>query len=199
MTEVKNINLHGCLKEKFGGTFKLAVKTPIEAIKALCHIVPGFRKEFEKHDYKIVKGSLKKGWYLDDTTVQMQLGEKDIHFIPVVAGSGGGGGLGKIIGGIILIGLAFTGVGAALGASIGMSVAQMKLIGGILVIGGLANSQAKTPDFQMQRMEPAERRPSFVFNGPQNTTEQGNAVPVIYGLMRVGSQVVSSGQDTDQI
>lgn len=198
MSELKKICLHGILKKKFGASFNLVVKTPIEAVKALCHIVPEFKQEFEKHSYKIIKGALKKGWTLTEETLQMVIGNDEIHFVPVVAGSKKKG-IGQIFTGILLIGLAFTGVGAALGASISMSVAQMKIIGGILLLGGIASSNAKTPKMNFSSMEPAERRASFIFNGPQNTTEQGNAIPLIYGIMRVGSQVVSSGQDTDQI
>jgi predicted phage tail protein len=33
---------------------------------------------------------------------------------------------------------------------------------------------------------------SYLFNGPVNTTEQGNPVPVLYGRLIVGSQVVSA-------
>lgn len=197
MSELKTIHLHGVLKKKFGATFNLVVKTPVQAVKALCHLLPGFRKEFEKHDYSVVKGELNNGWVLDEETIKMNVGNTDVHFIPVVAGAKKGG-IAKIITGVLLIGLAFASGGAALGF-LGISQTQAIVMGGLLIFGGIAQANAKTPSLSLSSLESAETRASFIFNGPVNTTEQGNAIPVVYGIMRVGSQVISSGQDTDQI
>jgi predicted phage tail protein len=196
---LKKIYLHGALAEQFGNVFELVVSDALEAVRALCHMVPGFRKEFENYDFHVVKGELNRGWCLDEDTVKMQIAGDELHFVPVIAGSGGKKGLGKIIGGIILIGLAFTGVGAALGAAIGLTTTKMAIMGGLLILGGIAQGQAKTPTMQFSSMEPAETRASAIWNGPENTTEQGNAIPLIYGRVRVGSQVISSGQDTEQL
>ena len=107
--QLKTVHFYGILKKKFGESFKLDVKTPIQAVKALCHLVPGFKKEFRKHDYSVIKGNLDNGWILSEDTVRVQFSKKEneIHFIPAVAGSGGGG-LGKLIAGVVLIGLALT-------------------------------------------------------------------------------------------
>lgn len=40
---------------------------------------------------------------------------------------------------------------------------------------------------------------SYVFDGPTNVTEQGHPVPVVYGRMRVGSVVASSGIATTDV
>jgi predicted phage tail protein len=198
MEEVKKIYLHGALGKQFGDCFELAVNTPLEAVRALCLMVKEFQTEFEKYDYKVVKGSLQRGWYLNEETLQMNL-TNEVHFIPVIAGSGGKKGLGQLITGIFIVGLAFTGVGAGLAGFLGTTVGKLKLIGAILAIGGLAKMNAKTPQFSMSSMEPADRRPSFVFQGATNTTEQGNVIPLIYGRIRCGSQVVAQGMDTVNI
>lgn len=196
---LRKIYLHGALAEQFGDVFELAVHDTLEAVRALCHMIPGFRQEFEKHDFHIVKGELNRGWCLDEDTVKMQLSGDDVHFVPVIAGSGGKKGLGKIIGGIVLIGLAFTGIGGALAGVLGITTTKLAIMGGLLLLGGIAQGQAKTPTMQFSSMEPAETRASAIWNGPENTTEQGNAIPLIYGRVRVGSQVISSGQDTEQL
>ena len=121
------------------------------------------------------------------------------HFIPVIAGSGGKKGLGQLITGIVLVGLAFTGAGAGLAGFLGTTVGKLKLIGAVLALGGLLKMNAKTPQFSMSSMEPADRRPSFVFQGATNTTEQGNVIPLVYGRIRCGSQVVAQGMDTVNI
>jgi predicted phage tail protein len=199
MEAVKKIYLHGTLGAQFGECIELAVNTPLEAIRALCLMVKDFQKEFERYDYHVVKGELKRGWYLDENTVQMNLAGDELHFIPVIAGSGGKKGLGQLITGIVLVGLAFTGVGAGLAGFLGTTVGKLKLIGAVLALGGLAKMNAKTPQFSMSSMEPADRRPSFVFQGATNTTEQGNVIPLVYGRIRCGSQVVAQGMDTVNI
>lgn len=199
MEEVRKVYLHGALGEQFGNCIELAVNTPLEAVRALCLMVKGFQKEFERYDYNVVKGELQRGWYLDEQTVQMNIAADEVHFIPVIAGSGGKKGLGQLITGIVLVGLAFTGVGAGLAGFLGTTVGKLKLIGAVLALGGLAKMNAKTPTFSMSSMEPADRRPSFVFQGATNTTEQGNVIPLVYGRIRCGSQVVAQGMDTVNI
>ena len=198
MEEVKKIYLYGALGKRYGNCIELAINTPLEAVRALCLMIKGFQKEFEKYDYKIVKGELQRGWYLSEETLRMNL-SNEVHFIPVVAGSGGKKGLGQLITGIFIIGLAFTGIGAGLAGVLGMTTGKLALIGGILALGGLAKMNAKTPQFSMSSMEPADRRPSFVFQGATNTTEQGNVIPLVYGRIRAGSQIVAQGMDTVNI
>ena len=199
MEAVRKVYLHGALGEQFGNCFELAINTPLEAVRALCLMVKGFQKDFERYDYNVVKGELQRGWYLDEQTVQMNIANDEVHFIPVIAGSGGKKGLGQLITGIVLVGLAFTGVGAGLAGFLGTTVGKLKLIGAVLALGGLAKMNAKTPQFSMSSMEPADRRPSFVFQGATNTTEQGNVIPLVYGRIRCGSQVVAQGMDTVNI
>jgi predicted phage tail protein len=196
MEAVKKIYLHGTLGAQFGECIELAVNTPLEAIRALCLMVKDFQKEFERYDYHVVKGELQRGWYLDENTMQMNIAGDEVHFIPVISGSGGKKGLGQLITGFVLVGLAFTGVGAGLAGFLGTTVGKLKLIGAVLALGGLAKMNAKTPQFSMSSMEPADRRPSFVFQGATNTTEQGNVIPLVYGRIRCGSQVVAQGMDT---
>lgn len=199
MEQVKKIYLHGALGKQFGECIELAVNTPLEAVRALCLMVKGFQAEFEKYDYKVIKGSLNRGWYLNEETLQINLANDEVHFIPVIAGSGGKKGLGQLITGILIVGLAFTGVGAGIAGFLGTTVGKLKLIGAVLALGGLAKMNAKTPQFSMSSMEPADRRPSFVFQGAANTTEQGNPIPLVYGRIRCGSQVVAQGMDTVNI
>ena len=57
-------------------------------------------------------------------------------------------------------------------------------------------SQLLTPSLKLSNFSQFERpdqRPSFIFAGPVNVAHQGAVVPLVYGRMRVGSVVVSSG------
>ena len=45
MTErMRTVRLYGQLGSRFGRSFRLAVNSPAEAIRALCAIVPGFQQ-----------------------------------------------------------------------------------------------------------------------------------------------------------
>lgn len=47
--------------------------------------------------------------------------------------------------------------------------------------------------------EEATKTSSYIFDGPQNNTEQGHPVPLIYGRFRVGSVVASAGINTTDV
>jgi predicted phage tail protein len=67
-----------------------------------------------------------------------------------------------------------------------------------MVIGGVVNllsPQAKNPS-----MSSADNNNSFYFDGPQNTSNQGNPVQLIYAdEVLVGSQAISSAITIDQL
>lgn len=84
---------------------------------------------------------------------------------------------------------------------------QMAGIETILLIGSLVLSAATailSLAFMPKAKKPADRESatktdSFIFDGPQNRTEQGHPVPLVYGRMRTGSIVVSAGIATTDI
>jgi len=47
--------------------------------------------------------------------------------------------------------------------------------------------------------ESVANKPSYLFNGARNTMTQGNPVPVGFGELGVGSQVISAGIRSVQI
>jgi len=67
-------------------------------------------------------------------------------------------------------------------------------------LDSLTSMLSPTPqtDSYSDRERPGER-PSFLFDGPTNTSTQGLPVPLIYGRMRVGSIVVSADLSADDI
>jgi len=65
-------------------------------------------------------------------------------------------------------------------------------IGAGLVLGGV--SQLLTP---VPKAPPeAQKLQSFSFSGIAQTTQQGGAIPIVYGKCFVGSAVLSAGLDT---
>lgn len=196
MSELVEIRLYGHLR-RFGKIYRLAVKSPAEAVRALCAVVPGLRKHLAQHSdpgYRIIVG---KTPIAEEKELRYPSGLRRIGIVPVVAGAAGGG---KIIGGIALIALSFVpGVNVAVWAGASTTWASIAFnIGVSLVLGGVSQMIAGTP----KAPTPSERpnnQPSYTFDGPVNVTAQGQCVPLCYGRMRVGSVVISSGLSVAQL
>jgi predicted phage tail protein len=117
-----------------------------------------------------------------------------IDIVPVVEGAGGGGqsssigaiivGVVLIIVGIILIAVPF--VGAAL------------IVAGIgLIAAGVINLLSPPPKFE--EFTEGRKRVSYLFNGPENTTQEGGPVPVGYGRLLIGSHVISASYEVKDV
>jgi predicted phage tail protein len=52
---------------------------------------------------------------------------------------------------------------------------------------------------QATDLAPQQDRPSFLFNGVTNNTQQGGPVPIVMGLHLVGSVVVSASLNAEDI
>jgi predicted phage tail protein len=199
------VRLYGHLRRRFGPRYKLDVRTPGEAVHALCCVVPGFRQhvgvEHSAPGYKIFIGDeqIDPNNELDRLT-----NRKVIKIVPHIAGSKEGGLFGIILG-AALIAFAVLTAGAGLAAVSLIGVPGVATVGSIamslgisMVLGGISQMMTKAPDAPKPAERP-ENLPSYIFNGAVNTTAQGNAVPVLYGRMEVGSQVISSGLSTSQM
>lgn len=117
---------------------------------------------------------------LCEDDLEKPTGRKVISISPVIAGSKRAGLIQTIIG-VVLI---------AVGSFFGQPLAVQ--IGAALAIGGavqMLSPQAKGLGTQ----DSPNNRPSYSFNGPVNTSVQGNPVPLLYGRMIVGSAVISAG------
>lgn len=213
---LRKIVLHGNLSELYDEDIYFDVDSVAEAVRACCYQIDGFESVFRSGSYHV---HLNKDDYIDETILSFVLGKNvnEIHFIPVISGSKGGGG--KAILGIAMIGLAFAtggvgliaggvglqtgaGVGALAGiyGGVGISASSIAMLGVSMVLGGV--SQMLSPQVSSASADTYERpdqRPSFIFNGPVNVAEQGGPVPLVYGRIRTGSVVVSSGLNTEQI
>lgn len=196
---MKHVILYGHLAKKFGRHHRLDVRNPREAIQALRVNFPDFTAHVLKHNepgYRVRVGRE----YRDEEGLSYPADDV-IRIIPVVAGAGS---LGKILLGATIMYLTM-GMGSVLGSwAIGTgsatavsAVSALSNLGMALVLGGVA--QALFPIPAAQSTEPAENKPSYAFNGPVNTVTQGNPVPICYGELIVGSQVVSAALETGDI
>lgn len=189
------VRLYGHLGKQFGRSHRLDVRTPAEAIRALSANFKGFAKVIADGEWRVLVGGKAQAL----AQIQDPL-PADISIVPAVGGAGGS--FGKILLGAALIVASFYLPGAgAFGAFGSFSLAATaKGIGTSLLIGGIsevlfAPPKPSGPDAR----ERPENRPSYVFNGAVNTTGQGNPVPLCYGRLRVGSQVISAGLFSEAI
>lgn len=184
---MKTIMLYGHLGEEHGRVHRLDVKTPAEAIHALCVTRPGFRSTLLRNQkqgsgYRIVVG----GRPAKKDDLLLPCGETEtIRVVPATCGAGGEDTQIFIGAVLVVIGNAFP------------AFEFLTPIGLAMIAGGVAQAMADTPVVAPQE-DPANQ-PSYVFNGPVNTTAQGNPVPICYGKMLVGSQVISAGLSVEQL
>lgn len=77
---------------------------------------------------------------------------------------------------------------------------NIAMFGAMMALQGAAQMLSPQPNApETASRERPDQRPSFVFNGAVNTTEQGGPVPPVYGRMRVGSNVISASLEVEQI
>lgn len=203
---LKKIKLLGHLGKKFGREYQFDVSSPAEAVKALCHQVKGFRQYMQEgrgkeQKFKIIVGDSA----LENVEKQLFLRtNNDISIVPIVKGSGGDVGL-IILGAALVVASGGLGAGLASGLFVGEFAAfagaasAATAIGfGVLAVGlsGLL-FKPQTQATPQERNKNDDR--SYLFNGAVNTTQQGQPIPIGYGRMRIGSQVVSASLSTAQV
>jgi len=182
------IRLHGKLKKLYGESFEFAnIKKPIDAIKALDAIFPGFRKSIVDEarvggHYEIMTNGKSKN-SLELTQDQKRIEEVDI--VPCLLGHGPG--LIAIAIGAIAIGVGLAVTSAALGAF-------FIALGVGLIIAGIMYLLTPIPENEPneQSIKASIKNSSFLFQNPRNTSTQGRAIPIVYGRLRVGSYVVGT-------
>ena len=183
------IKLFGEMAERFCSEFTADIRTVRDAIAALEINFKGFREYLLNSDSLGIDFNVLVGgtWELckpDEVFLPVPQ-QREICITPVVRGSGK---VGRIIAGAALIGLGIAGVGF-----LGLSAFQVGLLGATLLLGGLFGGQTEAPDPEDDEAK------SYVFNGPTNTVAVGNRVPIVFGTVLTGSQVISASIKSYQI
>ncbi len=214
---LRSIKLYGNLKELYSGDIEFDVDTVAEAIRACIYQIDGFENTIRNGEYRISLNADDPENDVDESIAPFNLGSTvhTIHIIPVMAGAKRGG-IGKVVLGVAMIGLAvatgggsltlgggavaIAGSGVSTAAGIVISTSTIASLGVSMVLGGV--SQLLTPQVgagSASNYESVDQRASFLFNGPVNTSAQGAPVPLVYGRIRTGSHVVSSGLVSENI
>lgn len=195
------VTLHGVLGEQVGSIWKIAINSIGEA----CHAIEVlsnrrlFRnllnndKKGLKYKVLVNGGKLKfppKDIY-DVKISELCLKRKDIKEIDIIPVIEGAEDVIAIIGGVLLI---VAGIVVA-----GMSFGSAGVLGGAMIIGGLGlitagviNLLSSPPVFESMREIAGGGKTSYLFSGPQQTVGESGPVPLLYGRLLIGSQVVSA-------
>ncbi len=190
MTErIRVVRLYGRLGARFGRVFHLAVRSPAEAVRALCVQVEGFRRELAtSHERGIRYACFVGRRNIGEAELELPPGRDDIRIAPVLAGAKQSGLFQTILGAAILA-VAYFNPGGFL---TGPMVTAAYGMGASMALGGVVQMLSPQQTGLSVRDSP-DNGASYNFNGPVNTSAQGNPVPHLYGEMVVGSAVISAG------
>jgi len=190
---LRDIYLHGAPGRTFGRRWQLDVASPAEAVRALCTLRPGLMAEIRKGWWRVIVGPPRLRNAIELPLLNMHAGSQPIHIVPATPPHGSDAmDVGKIIVGVALV-------------AVGVLFAQPYLImpGLSLIFGGVAglltpDPNRGTPTAATDMARP-EDRPSFMFNGVTNNSQQGGPVPVVLGTHLVGSVLVAGSINVEDI
>ena len=206
---LRKLKLYGELAKFVGHKeFEIQVDSLAKAVSFLVNNFPQVEKYMNPQYYQVKVGN----YAVNEEEIHHPIGQEDIHIVPVIAGAGGGNGLGKVLLGAALIGGAFLtgGVGfsfvpvpyvnaGAISGLTGTFIGKAAVyLGASLVISGVSEMLFPLPKPKEYKSE-QDPQLSFSFSGTQNTSRAGTPVPIVYGEIVTGSVVISGAVDTQQV
>ena len=201
---MKTVKVYGQLAKYLGqSTFKFDVITPAEAIKALLVNFQGLDQwllDSQKNGvaYKVKVGEEKI--YKDNIDdLALPFTDKNVFSIrPVIQGSGRG--FTRFLTGALILGAGFLAGGGFFGSAIAKNlgaISFVKQMGFIIALGGVAEMLSPQPT--LPDMNQALISDNFSISGLRNNATVGTAIPICYGRAYVGSTIISTGLDTDEV
>lgn len=200
------VRLYGELRKEFGAVHHFDIRSPAEAFRALLANFPKFASHLATSadrgiGYKVIANKDVIA-HVDD--LRNPTGQSVIKIAPVVMGATSKSMTQILIGAAILavawwnpLGWAYAGNSMFAAGALTGAGSIMVGLGTSLILGGVAQMLAPSPP-TLQANESPGNEPSYLFNGPVNTTAQGQAVPVGYGQVLIGSAVISAGVSTEE-
>lgn len=197
------VRLVGEAGRRFGRKFRLAIKTPAEAVRALCLQIPGLRQYLLESGDRGVNWKVIVDHSLDGIDEEQLLWPVSQRLVLAPAPVGRGG-VGKIIAGVALVAFAIATVGFGLFSAIPLVVGQAAgAIGASLIFSGVSDLLTPTPKLPSVKggigsssstagRDRDEQLNSFAFDKSNANTVQGDVVPVLYGERIIGALPVLS-------
>lgn len=190
------ILLHGILAKEFGESFEMDISRPKDVIKAISANFNGFQNRInELHKEGLNYVIIVDGKKIQDFD-ELELKKKFnvIEVVPLIVGFG-----------IIAIGTAIissfaalTGIASAAAVTAflatGAGFLTAALVGGVVLAAitiGLQMLLAPKPEKpEAARSSTTAIKESFSFSNKANVANQGSVIPIGYGRLKVGSQVI---------
>lgn len=180
------IIFEGVVGRRFGREHILSVNTPNDAIRALCHKLPGFRAYMEgSHEFGIYWKVLTNRDRSGIDYAELNFNCQELVLVPVITGKAGFGNILKVIVGVFLVAFALTSGfglltwGAAGTISAGIQTAMVSLGFGLIFTGVAGLLSPGVP--QKDDKNEGKGVDDAIFDGAADTTSQGTPVPLVYG------------------
>lgn len=185
------LRFYGSLRE-YGSRFDVHADTAREALHIIVSQIEGIKSQFINKYFQLRVA--KKDVYekeLDYYAVKELQDGDVIHVVPRVEGAGGGAF--GFIAGAALIAFSLTNpAGWAMLAVASTTLGSVAFSMGVaLIIGGVAGMLVKQP--KMTTGGTQKDAENYSFNNLSNVTRQGTSIPLCYGKITIGSQVISQG------
>jgi len=195
---LRKVKLYGELADFVGHKeLDAVINCTADAIRFLITNFEGLEAHMANRHYQVLVGDED----IDETELHNPIGQSDVSIVPVITGAGGG--VGKTLLGVALIGVSIatgggfnalfsetglTNVFSSIGLNVGVGLT-------IMGVSEMLFPLPKLPDFSNEE----DPRISFSFSGVQNTSRAGTSHPIAYGEIVTGSVVISAGIDTNQV
>lgn len=178
------ILLYGQLRQ-FGRSFRLSVRSPAEAIKALCVQIPGFERFISNAKSRGMEFAVFRGSKNLEEKELGYGGSGEIRIAPIVTGSKRGGIIQTVVGAVLIA------AGYLLAAPTGGASLALVPVGIAMVAGGVIQMLSPQPKGLKTSAAP-ENTPGYAFGSAKNTTASGNPVPLCIGKRRWGGAIISA-------
>jgi predicted phage tail protein len=185
---MRTVRLYGDLATQFGREFKLDVVTPAQAVRALCAMIPAFKRRLMNDERLGGRGfhvRVGKEYRGENDITNPCAGVEIIRILPATAGSSAAL---RIIVGVVLVAASVFLYAADGGILMSMGVA--------LILGGVAQLLAPKPPTDPGG---ANRPKSYLFGNGVNTIGQGPVIAVGYGRWLWAPHVISGQVFSDEV
>ena len=195
---LRKVKLYGELADFVGHKeLDAVINCTADAIRFLITNFEGLEAHMANRYYQV----LVDDYDIDETELHNPIGQSDISIVPVI--SGAGGGLGKTLLGVALIGFSIAS-GGGFTALFGEGL-KLGVVGNFAMNAGIGLTLMGVTEMLFPLPKPQDfsneedPRISFSFSGVQNTSRAGTSHPIAYGEIVTGSVVISAGIDTNQV
>ena len=186
---MRKVYLEGALGEKYGSQFDMNVDTFGDAFKLLQANFPDFKQFIVDCDSKNIGFTCQHADSFLDEEDQLLTPVDSGDFIISAQPAGSKSGMGKIFAALAIATL-FLIPGVGFSAAIAGNAFLTNVVTGIAINLAIAGfQQLMAPDPSVDEEEPQ----SYMFNGDQQNTVEGDPVPLLYGELRVPGRMIGFG------